>query len=51
MISAQTRRVCRKGKLLPTFPDHAPIYYLRMIFSENRCPLFRIVRLKKRQAP
>jgi hypothetical protein len=23
MISAQTRRVCREGKPLHTFPDHA----------------------------
>jgi len=26
MISAQTLRVCREGKPVPTFPDHAPIY-------------------------
>jgi hypothetical protein len=24
MISAQTLRVCREGKPVPTFPDHAP---------------------------
>jgi hypothetical protein len=24
MISAQTLRVCREGKPLHTFPDHAP---------------------------
>jgi hypothetical protein len=30
------------GKPLHTFPDHAP--YLRMILSENRCTLFRIMR-------
>jgi hypothetical protein len=23
MISAQTLRVCREGKPIPTFPDHA----------------------------
>jgi hypothetical protein len=42
MISAQTRRVCREGKPASTFPDHA--LWLRMIFSENRRPLFRIMR-------
>jgi hypothetical protein len=39
------------GKPVPTFPDHAPsamghralIHCLRMIFSENRYPLFRIM--------
>jgi hypothetical protein len=25
MISAQTLRVCREGKPVPTFPDHALI--------------------------
>jgi hypothetical protein len=25
MISAQTLRVCREGKPVPTFPDHAPM--------------------------
>jgi hypothetical protein len=30
------------GKLLHTFPDHA--LCLRMIFSENRYTLFRIMR-------
>src|SRR5260370_42082124 len=25
MISAQTLRVCREGKPVPTFPDHAPV--------------------------
>jgi hypothetical protein len=29
------------GKPGPTFPDHA--VWWRMIFSENRCPLFRIM--------
>jgi hypothetical protein len=36
MISAQTLRVCREGKPVPTFPDHALASSLIMLFGFAR---------------
>jgi hypothetical protein len=36
MIAAQTLRVCREGKPVPTFPDHAPASSLIMLFGFAR---------------
>jgi hypothetical protein len=36
------------GKPVSTFPDHALSFCLSMIFSENRYPLFRIMRWCRR---
>jgi hypothetical protein len=37
MISAQTLRVCREGKPVPTFPDHAPIGLRAVCGERPRC--------------
>ena len=34
MISAQTLRVCREGKPVPTFPDHALVQKLAELFND-----------------
>jgi hypothetical protein len=57
MISAQTLRVCREGKPVPTFPDHArmamisPKHYPSADILESNCRRNTVRRWHNRYPP